>query len=99
MPIVNYWIPYGAIRDCFPPDDPRRTRVLQWWIAWLIGSNLSLAAVITVFFSTGAALVVSILAALAYVAVIAWSPGIVTAVSAAHRDAMAETEKSGVLTG
>ncbi len=99
VPIVNYWIPYGAIRDCFAPDDPHRARVLQWWIAWLIGSNLSLAAIITVFFSTGAALVVSILAAVAYVAVIAWSPGLVTAVSAAHRDAMAESQKSGVLTG
>ena len=38
VPVVNLWIPYGAIRDCLPPDDPRRVRVLQWWIAWLIAA-------------------------------------------------------------
>ena len=39
VPVANLWIPYGAIRDCLPPDDPRRVRrVLQWWIAWLIAA-------------------------------------------------------------
>jgi hypothetical protein len=42
--------------------------------------------------------VLSIPAALACLAVIAWAPGIVTAIAAAHRDAMAEVQKSGVLT-
>lgn len=99
VPIVNYWIPYSAIRDCFPQGDPRRTRVLQWWIAWLTASNLGAVAGFTLFFSTGAALVLSIPAALACVVVIAWAPGIVMGVSTAHRDAMAATQKSGVLTG
>jgi hypothetical protein len=99
VPIANFWIPYGAIRDCFPPDDPRRVRVLQWWIAWLIAATLSSAAGILALFSTGAALGVSIPAAVACIAVIAWAPGIVQAVATAHRDAMAATRESDVLTG
>jgi hypothetical protein len=93
------WIPFVAIRDCLPPDDPRRARVLQWWIAWLVAATLASAAGFLTFFSTGAALVVSIPAAVACIAVIAWAPGIVIAVAAAHRDAMGATPKSDVLTG
>jgi Domain of unknown function (DUF4328)/Protein of unknown function (DUF2510) len=99
VPIANFWIPYGAIRDCLPPDDPRRVRVLHWWIAWLIAATLSSAAGILALFSTGAALGVSIPAAVACIAVIAWAPGIVQAVAIAHRDAMAATRESDVLTG
>ncbi len=36
VPIVWFWIPYQAVRDCLPPGDPHRPRVLQWWIAWLV---------------------------------------------------------------
>ena len=77
VPVVNLWVPYSAIRDCLPPDDPHRQRVLQWWIAWLVAAFGSGAAGICALFSTGTALVVSIPAALACLAVIAWAPGIV----------------------
>jgi hypothetical protein len=99
VPIAALWIPYIAIRDCLPPDDPRRPRVLQWWIAWLVTASLGSTAWFLAFFSTGAALVLSIPAAVACIAMVAWAPGIVIAVAAAHRDAMAATENSGVLTG
>ena len=91
MPIVSLWVPYSAIRDCLPPEDPHRPRVLHWWIAWLASAYLSTAAAACALFSTGAALVVSIPAALACLAVIAWAPGIVTAIAAAHREAMSRT--------
>jgi hypothetical protein len=89
VPIVNLWMPYSAIRDCLPPDHPHRARVLHWWIAWIAAASLSAAAGVCALFSTGAALVVSIPAALACLAVIAWAPGIVTGIAAAHREAMA----------
>ena len=89
VPVVNLWVPYSAIRDCLPPDDPHRPRVLHWWIAWLVAAWLSAAAGICAFFSTGTALVLSIPAALACLAVIAWAPGIVTAIAAAHRELVA----------
>ncbi len=100
VPIVNLWMPYTAIRDCLPPDDPHRPRVLHWWIAWLVAASVSGAAGICALFSTGAALVLSIPAALACLAVIAWAPGIVTAIAGAHRDLMARQAQSvGALRG
>jgi hypothetical protein len=87
VPIVNLWMPYGAIRDCLPPGHPERARVLRWWVAWLCTSYLFYLAWVFALFSTGAALVVSIPAALAALAVIAWAPGIVTAIGAAHHEA------------
>ena len=44
VPVVNLWMPYSAVRDCLPPDDPHRPRVLHWWIAWLVAASLSSAA-------------------------------------------------------
>jgi Domain of unknown function (DUF4328) len=88
VPIVNLWMPYGAVRDCLPPGHPERARVLRWWVAWLSTAYLSLLSSVFALFSTGTALVVSIPAALAALAVIAWAPGIVTAISAAHREAI-----------
>jgi hypothetical protein len=100
VPIVNLWMPYGAIRDCLPPEDPHRPRVLQWWIAWLVAGWVSSAAGICALFSTGVALALSIPAALACLAVIAMAPGIVTAISHAHRAASGQvTEGSGALSG
>ena len=55
VPIVNLWMPYGAVRDCLPPGHPHRPRVLHWWIAWLCTGLLSVAAGTAALFSTGAA--------------------------------------------
>jgi hypothetical protein len=88
VPVVNLWMPYGALRDCLPPGDPHRAQVLRWWIAWIAGVWLTVAATICALASTGAALVVSIPAALALLAVAAWAPGVVTAIAAAHRQAL-----------
>ena len=63
VPIVNLWMPYGAVRDCLPPGHPERARVLRWWVAWLCTAYLSLLSSVFAFFSTGAALAVSIPAA------------------------------------
>jgi hypothetical protein len=100
VPVVNLWVPYSAIRDCLPPDDPHRPRVLHWWIAWMVAAWGSAAAGVCAFFSTGTALVLSIPAALACLAVIAWAPGIVVAIAAAHRGLAArQTQGSGALQG
>jgi hypothetical protein len=86
VPIVNLWMPYGAVRDCLPPGHPERARVLRWWVAWLCTAYLSLLSSVFAFFSSGAALAVSVPAALAALAVMAWAPGIVTAIGTAHRE-------------
>jgi hypothetical protein len=85
VPIVNFWIPYGSIRDCLPAGDPQRAHVLRWWLAWVSGTLLTLVASLCAYFSTGAALAVSIPAAIALLAVMAWAPGVVMSIAGAHR--------------
>jgi hypothetical protein len=102
VPVVNLWMPYGALRDCLPPGDPRRAHVLRWWIAWLAGWWLTAAAEVCALASTGAALAVSIPAALALLAAAAWSPGIVASIESSHRLALAGSGQdagSGVVSG
>jgi hypothetical protein len=98
VPVVNLWMPYLAVRDCLPPEDPHRPRVLHWWIALLLAGFLSSGAGAFALFSTGAALVLSIPAAVACLAVIAWAPGIVLAIAAAHQEILGtQAADTGVL--
>jgi hypothetical protein len=70
---------------------------LQWWIAWLLTGFLTTMAGSSALFSTGTALVLSIPAALACLAVIAWAPGIVLAIAASHQETLAQqAEGTGV---
>jgi uncharacterized membrane protein YgcG len=89
VPVVNYWFPYQALRDCLPPDDPHRGLVLQWWLAFVVGGTLGFAAFIGAFFSAGVAVGLSIPAAVLYVAVLATAPRVVVAITEAHRVALA----------
>jgi hypothetical protein len=88
VPVVNLWVPFLAVRDCLPAGDPHRERVLWWWLARIAASILGGTAAICALFSSGAALAVSIPAVVAYLAVIAWAPGIVTAIGVSHRAAV-----------
>jgi Domain of unknown function (DUF4328)/Protein of unknown function (DUF2510) len=100
VPVVNLWIPYSAVRDCLPPGHPHRRRILHWWIAWLLAGFLTTVTAASALFSTGTALVLSIPAALACLAVIAWAPGIVLAIAASHQEALAQQERgTGLLRG
>ncbi len=89
VPVVNLWMPYAAVRDCLPAEHPQRPRVLHWWIALLLAGFLTMAADSAALFSSGAGLVLSVPAALASVAVLAWAPGIVVAIAASHQEALA----------
>lgn len=38
IPVVNFWMPYQAIRDCLLPGHRQRTSVLWVWLLLLLGS-------------------------------------------------------------
>jgi hypothetical protein len=44
VPVVNLWMPYGALRDCLPPGHPRRTFGWVPWAAFLANGFVTLAA-------------------------------------------------------
>jgi hypothetical protein len=88
VPIVNLWMPYQAIRDCLPPDDPHRPLVLRWWLIVLGTQLLTYAAFMAALFSSHVALGISLPAAILAVGVIATSQQVVVAISTAHQTAL-----------
>jgi hypothetical protein len=89
VPIVNLWMPYQAIRDCLPPDDPNRRLVLRWWLTFLAAGWVTAGAGVAAFFSTGVALGIAIPAAVLCVALLAAARQVVAAIGTAHRAALA----------
>jgi hypothetical protein len=89
VPVINFWFPYQAIRDCLLPDDTNRARILQWWLAYIIGGLLGGAAFIAALFSSGVAVALSIPAAALWLVVLAFAPRVVTSIVGAHREALA----------
>jgi Domain of unknown function (DUF4328)/Protein of unknown function (DUF2510) len=88
VPIVNFWMPYQAVRDCLPPDDPNRGLVLRWWLIFLCTWSSAAAAMFAAWFSGGVSLVISIVAALLGLAFLATAPRMVVAISAQHQNAI-----------
>jgi hypothetical protein len=85
VPVVNLWMPYQAIRDCLPPDDPRRVAVLQWWLVLMGTWVLTFLAEVVAFFSSGGGLAFSLPAALFSLGLLATAPRVVTAIAGAHQ--------------
>jgi hypothetical protein len=88
VPIVNFWMPYQAIRDCLAPDDPNRAGVLQYWLFTIgveIGAVLTTVAIIL---STPAGVILAILTGACCLGVLATAPRVVVSIAAAHRAAV-----------
>jgi len=88
VPIVSLWMPYQAIRDCLPPDDPHRPLVLRWWLLWIGTQLLAAAATVAALASSQIALGISIVGAMFALAFIATARRVVAAISGAHRTAL-----------
>jgi len=86
VPIVNFWMPYQAIRDCLPPDDPNRSLILRWWLVFTGTWVMCLAATVGALFSQTAGTVVSVPAALLALGLLATAPRVVTVVTSAHQN-------------
>jgi Domain of unknown function (DUF4328)/Protein of unknown function (DUF2510) len=84
VPIVNLWMPYQAIRDCLPPDDPNRTLILRWWLLLTATWIMWWAAVVTALFSESAGTIISVPAALLALGLLATAPRVVSRVTSAH---------------
>jgi hypothetical protein len=49
IPVVNFWFPYQALRDCFPPGDPGRRLVLRMWLGWVAIAVAGVVNIVTIF--------------------------------------------------
>jgi hypothetical protein len=88
IPIVNFWMPYQAIRDCLPPGDPHRAAVLRYWL-FVVG--MEIGGALTFFglmISTPVGDVFAVIAGVCAIGVLATAPPVVVAITAAHRAAV-----------
>jgi hypothetical protein len=88
VPVVNLWMPYQALRDCLPHDDPHRPLVLRCWLLAIAAQFLAQAALAAALFSSPVALVISIPAGICAIGLVATAPRVVVAISTAHRTAI-----------
>jgi len=88
VPIVNLWMPYQALRDCLPHDDPHRPLVLRCWLLALAAQFLAQAAIAAALFSSPVALGISIPAGICAIGLVATAPRVIVAISAAHETAI-----------
>jgi hypothetical protein len=88
IPIVNFWMPYQAIRDCLAPTDPNRARVLRYW---LFNIGVEIGYVLTFFaiiLSTPVGVILAVLTGLSALGVLANAPQVVKSIAVTHRAAV-----------
>jgi hypothetical protein len=62
IPVVNYWFPYQAIRDCLAPGDPNRSLVRRLWACFIGMTVTNWAAVILIYIGLSVGAIVSAIA-------------------------------------
>ena len=67
IPVVNFWFPYLAMRDCLPPSHPLRPLGIWAWLSYLAGSLLIGTSVVVSIFSTGGAVIPLAIGSVAWV--------------------------------
>jgi high-affinity nickel permease len=89
VPIVNFWFPYQAIRDCLTPGNADRRLVKQWWTYYLIGLFIWIPAfIIAIFGSLAIALAFTVPAVVVGAMELALALRVVEAVEADHSAAI-----------
>jgi Domain of unknown function (DUF4328)/Protein of unknown function (DUF2510) len=88
IPIVNFWMPYQAIRDCLAPADPARAQILRYWL-FTIGIEIGyLLTFVAIIISTPVGVILAILTGVCALGVLATAPQVVTSIAVAHQAAV-----------
>jgi hypothetical protein len=88
-PVVDFWFPYWAASDLFPPGHPGRRLVGRWWMAWIGARLTTVAAAVLAFFSPVAAGAGVAATALCYVVAAVLGRAVIAAALSEHH-ALAE---------
>jgi len=91
MPVVNFWFPYQAIRDCLPPHNPERRTVKLWWACFVLGLFIWIPAIVVSAFGSLAIAFALVLPGLVVATMeVSLALRVVDAVEADHADAINE---------
>lgn len=92
VPIVHLWMPYQALRDCLPADDPNRRLVKVFGACFAAQLVLLEAAFIIALSSSTLSIFFCLPAALLCLGMISTGPRIITAIAAAHQKALGQPQ-------
>lgn len=86
IPIVNFWWPYQSTCDLLPQGHPGRSKVLRWWLLWILGGMAAGVMVVVGTFAGGPIswVLVGLSAAVVSCAALA-AREVIAVVCAAHR--------------
>lgn len=85
IPIANFFCPYQALRDCLPPQDPNRGRVLRFWLFLIAVELVDVGGEVSSVFSRPAGIVLLVVAALLWLVVVADGLKVIGSIEASHR--------------
>lgn len=89
IPIVNFWFPYQAIRDCLAPDNPERRTVKLWWTFYLLSLVIWVPAfIIAIVGSLAVAVAITVPALLCAAMELTLGLRVIAAVDADHTAAI-----------
>ncbi|HEY0636530.1 MAG TPA: DUF4328 domain-containing protein [Pseudonocardiaceae bacterium] len=86
LPVVSLWFPYQSVRDCLPPEHPRRRTVALWWAGSLVSDAAVVLALGGALLGGAMFAVVMILVTAVAVATAVLGLRVTRAVDEAHRE-------------
>ena len=99
VPVVNLWMPYGALRDCLPPGHPERPTVLYAWIALIVGGLLSGTLVVALPLARPVGIVLLVAMVVAEGALALFGTRTVRAIGEAHAVAVSASASASASAG
>jgi cobalamin synthase len=97
LPVIQWWFPWWSAKDLFPEGHEGRRLVTRWWLCWLGGQLVLLAAILVNFVSLGAAVAVACVSAAFYVAAAVLARSMITAAGNVHQALAADAGNAGQL--
>lgn len=85
VPVIRWWFPYQAVRDCLAPGDPERATVKRMWTCYLVSLGASLITMILALAGTPVGWATGVLTAVAAAGFAALGVRVVTVIDEAHR--------------
>lgn len=88
VPVINFWFPYQALRDCLPPGHGGRANVGRFWLCYVGAEVVAIGAAAAFLASGPAGAVLTAVVAVAEVVAVVLALRMVADIGGAHRRAL-----------
>jgi hypothetical protein len=91
IPVVQFWFPYQALRDCLPPGDSNRPMVLSTWLLLILTGVINALLIVLLAEAHGLGVLLVLIQIGLEVFLASLGYRLVTIIAAAHGKALATT--------